>query len=127
MALKPNSLSIGQANDRDKAALAEQAYRLTLGPKTVNGRSQRRSRTLLRSADSASTDSAVGRASLASRGERLWTGLIFNCGPFIGRCHHLERLDVLKQAVRQAAFFKINGFAIKLEGHFQYKRRSGHG
>jgi len=33
MALKPNSLSIGQANDRDKAALAEQAYRLTLARK----------------------------------------------------------------------------------------------
>jgi len=35
--------------------------------------------------------------------------------------HHLERLDVLKHAVQEAAFFKINGFAIKLEGHFQYK------
>jgi hypothetical protein len=35
--------------------------------------------------------------------------------------HHLERLEVLKAAVRQAAFYKINGFSIKLEGHFQYK------
>jgi hypothetical protein len=35
--------------------------------------------------------------------------------------HHLEPLPILKQAVRQAAFYKINGFAIKLEGHFQYK------
>ena len=35
--------------------------------------------------------------------------------------HHLERLSELKRAVRQAAFFKINGFVIKLEGHFQYK------
>jgi len=35
--------------------------------------------------------------------------------------HHLERLEALKQAIRQAAFFKINGFALKLEGHFQYK------
>ena len=34
--------------------------------------------------------------------------------------HHLERIDALKQAIRQAAFFKMNGFAIKLEGHFQY-------
>ncbi len=34
--------------------------------------------------------------------------------------HHLDRMDVLKQAIRQAAFFKMNGFAIKLEGHFQY-------
>src|SRR5204862_1523714 len=35
--------------------------------------------------------------------------------------HHLEHLDVLKSALRQAAFYKINGFAIKLEGHFQYQ------
>lgn len=35
--------------------------------------------------------------------------------------HHLERLSELKRAVRQAAFFKINGFVIKLDGHFQYK------
>ncbi|HLL44643.1 MAG TPA: glycoside hydrolase family 20 zincin-like fold domain-containing protein [Segetibacter sp.] len=35
--------------------------------------------------------------------------------------HHLEHLDALKRAVRQAAYFKINAFALKLEGHFQYK------
>ncbi len=35
--------------------------------------------------------------------------------------HHLEHLDVLKAAVRQASFYKINGFALKLEGHFQYR------
>src|SRR5260221_8472763 len=35
--------------------------------------------------------------------------------------HHLDRMETLKQAIRQAAFFKMNGFAIKLEGHFQYR------
>jgi hexosaminidase len=35
--------------------------------------------------------------------------------------HHLEPLPILKQAVRQASFYKINAFSIKLEGHFQYK------
>jgi len=35
--------------------------------------------------------------------------------------HHLERLPELKRAIRQAAFFKINGFALKLEGHFQFR------
>ena len=35
--------------------------------------------------------------------------------------HHLEHPEVLKAAVRQAAFYKINGFSIKLEGHFQYQ------
>ena len=35
--------------------------------------------------------------------------------------HHLEHPEVLKAALRQAAFYKINGFSIKLEGHFQYQ------
>jgi len=35
--------------------------------------------------------------------------------------HHLEPLPILKQAMRQAAFYKINGFSLKLEGHFQFK------
>jgi len=34
--------------------------------------------------------------------------------------HHLEKMDVLKREIKQASFYKINGFAIKLEGHFQY-------
>ena len=27
----------------------------------------------------------------------------------------------LKAAIRQASFYKINGFSIELEGHFQYQ------
>ncbi len=30
-------------------------------------------------------------------------------------------VDELKREIRQAAFFKINGFELKLSGHFQYK------
>ena len=35
--------------------------------------------------------------------------------------HHLEKMDELKRDMKQAAFYKINGLVIKLEGHFQYK------
>ena len=35
--------------------------------------------------------------------------------------HHLDRPETFREAVRQAAFYKINGFVLKLEGHFQYK------
>ena len=35
--------------------------------------------------------------------------------------HHLDRPEYLKQAIRQAAFYKINAFVLKLEGHFQYR------
>jgi hexosaminidase len=35
--------------------------------------------------------------------------------------HHLEKMDDFKRDLRQAAFYKINGFVVKLDGHFQYK------
>ncbi len=35
--------------------------------------------------------------------------------------HHLQRLDAMKRAIRQASYYKINAFTVKLEGHFQYK------
>jgi len=121
MALQPNSVSIGEANDRDKSALAEQAYHLTLGPKTITV------------AANAAPGLFFGVQTLLQlirrREDRLWLpeGEIVDWPDLELRAiywddaHHLERLEVLKQAVRQAAFFKINGFAIKLEGHFQYK------
>ena len=121
MALKANSVSIGQANDRDKSALAEQAYRLSLSPKTVT------------IAANAAPGLFYGVETLLQLIRRRQEGLWLPAGDILDwpdlelrtiywdDAHHLERLDVLKQVVRQAAFFKINGFAIKLEGHFQYK------
>jgi hexosaminidase len=35
--------------------------------------------------------------------------------------HHLERLETFKRIIRQAAYFKINAIALKLEGHFQFE------
>src|SRR5882724_1350201 len=35
MVLRPDSVSIGQTADRDKSVLADQAYRLILGPKAI--------------------------------------------------------------------------------------------
>ena len=121
MDLRPNSVSIGQANDSDKSALAEQAYRLTLGPKSVTITAN------------AAPGLFYGVQTLVQlirlREGRLWlpNGEIVDWPDLNLRAiywddaHHLERIAVLKQAVRQAAFFKINGFAIKLEGHFQHK------
>jgi hypothetical protein len=121
IALKPNSVPIGQATDRDISVLANQAYRLILGPKTV------------RVEANAAPGLFYGVQTLVQlirrREGRLWLpeGEIVDWPDLQLRviywddAHHLERLPVLKQAVRQAAFFKINGFAIKLEGHFQHK------
>src|SRR5256885_2153214 len=119
--LQPNSVSIGQAVDRNKAALVEQAYRLTLNPKDV---------TITASAASGLFYGVQTLLQLIRRREgrlRLPEGEIVDWPDVPLRiiywddAHHLERLEVLKHAVQQAAFFKINGFAINLEGHFQYK------
>ncbi|MBS1599481.1 MAG: family 20 glycosylhydrolase [Bacteroidetes bacterium] len=38
--------------------------------------------------------------------------------------HHLEKMEALKRIIRQASQYKINAFAIKLEGHFEFKTAS---
>jgi hexosaminidase len=34
--------------------------------------------------------------------------------------NHLDHLEVLKQAIRRAAYLKVNGFTLRLNEHFQY-------
>ena len=119
--LRPNSVSIGQATDRNRPALVEQAYRLTLGPRSV------------KIAASAAPGLFYGVQTLIQLIRRRDGRLCLPEGQIVDwpdvqlriiywdDAHHLERLEVLKHAVQQAASFKINGFALKLEGHFQYK------
>ena len=121
MDLRPKFVSIDQAIDRNKPALVEQAYRLTLGPRSV------------KITANAPPGLFYGVQTLIqlirSRDGRLWLpeGEIVDWPDVELRiiywddAHHLEHLEVLKRAVQEAAFFKINGLAIKLEGHFQYK------
>jgi hypothetical protein len=121
MNLRSNSVSVGQALDKDMPALAEQAYRLTLGPRS------------LQIAANALPGLFYGVQTLIQlirpRNGHLWLpeGEIVDWPDVELRviywddAHHLEHLEVLKDALQRAASFKINGFAIKLEGHFQYK------
>jgi hexosaminidase len=39
---------------------------------------------------------------------------------FWDELEHLDHFDVLQEAVRRAAFFKLNAIALRLNGHFQY-------
>jgi hexosaminidase len=119
--VRPGSVVIGEATDRNRPGLSDQAYHLTLKPQEV---------TLI-------TNSSVGLfygvqtliQLVRYRGGRWWLpeGEITDWPDLEMRiiywddAHHLEPLHILKEAVRQAVFYKINGFAIKLEGHFQYK------
>jgi len=119
--IDPQAVAVGEATDRQKAALAEQAYRMKLAPGEVS------------IMGNTATGLFYGVETLVqllkAQAGKLWLpeGEIVDWPDLELRviywddAHHLERLEVLKAAVRQATFYKINGFCIKLEGHFQYQ------
>ncbi len=121
LSVRPGSVVIGEATDKNKAALEEQAYKLELSSDRI------------RITANARTGLFYGVETLVQLVKptlgKLWLprGVIIDWPDLEQRdiywddSHHLERMDVLKKALRQAAFYKINGFAIKLDGHFQYK------
>ena len=121
LAVLPNSITVSGAPDRDKSALAEQAYKISLAKDTVS--------IIANTPTGLFYGVQTFVQLLKPEGGNLWLpeGEIVDWPDLELRiiywddAHHLDHVDVLKSAFRQAAFFKINGFAIKLEGHFQYK------
>jgi hypothetical protein len=117
----PKSVAIGDATDRIKEGIEEQAYRLVLKPQEI--------RLIANAAPGLFYGVQTLIQLLKPRNGRwlLPEGEITDWPDLQMRiiywddAHHLEPLPVLKQAVKQAAFYKINGFSIKLEGHFEYK------
>lgn len=119
--IQPGSVTVGKALDANKTSLEDQAYRINLqsGAITITA--------------NASTGLFYGVETLVQllRPDlgTLWLpeGTIVDWPDLQVRHaywddnHHLERVDDLKRDLRQAAFYKINGFVIKLDGHFQYK------
>ncbi len=117
----PGSVHPGKAQDRDADAIAAQAYRLELSPAAIR---------IVANAEAGLFYGVETLVQLTKRSEgALWlpAGEILDWPDLQLRqiywddAHHLDHLSELKRAVRQAAFFKVNGFAIKLEGHFQYR------
>ncbi len=120
LVIKPNTVVVTHATDANRAALAEQAYRLSIAPNeiTITGNT--------------ATGLYYGIQTfvqiLKRQDGKLWLPeAIIEDWPdtelrviYWDDAHHLEHLADLKAAIRQASFYKINGFAIKLEGHFQY-------
>ncbi len=116
----PGSVQIGEAQDNDKSALEEQAYRIDL-----------RGGSIVITANSP-TGLFYGVETLVqlvkpSHG-KLWLpeGQIVDWPDvrlrevFWDELRHLDHFDVLEQAVRRAAFFKANAIALRLNEHFQY-------
>jgi len=121
LSVTPGSVTIGEALDRDKASLAEQAYRLVLKPQGIQITANAAAGLFYGVETLVQLLRQQNGQVLLPEGEIVdWPDLELRA-IYWDDAHHLEHLDVLKAAVRQAAFYKINGFAIKLEGHFQYR------
>jgi hypothetical protein len=119
--IRPGSVPIGEALDKDRDVLAKQAYQIKLLSKEI------------RITANASPGLFYGVETLVQmlkphQGKLLlpegeltdWPDLQLRL-IFWDDAHHLERMDAFKKAIRQAAFYKINAIAVKLEGHFQFK------
>ena len=120
LVIHPGAVEIGPATDLNKTALAEQAYRLELGPERI------------RITANAPPGLFYGVETLVQlvkpeRG-KLWLpeGEIMDW-PDVGlreifwdELEHLDHLDVMKQAIRRAAFFKVNALVLRLNQHFEY-------
>ena len=121
LSIRPGAVEIGDAVDRNKAALAEQAYRLELGPEKI------------RVIANAAPGLFYGVETLAQlvkpEAGKLWLPEaeiadwpdVSLREVFWDEQEHLDHFDVLKQAIRRAAFFKANAFVLRLNGHFEYR------
>ena len=124
LAVAANSVSVGSTTDRDTSALAGQAYKIDLANNriAITGNTSTGLfygvQTLLQLLKFGN-----GRLMLPEGEIKDWPDLELRV-IYWDDAHHLEHLDVLKAALRQAAFYKINGFSIKLEGHFEYQHAS---
>jgi hexosaminidase len=119
--IQPGSVEIGQAADKNKPALEEQAYRLDLASSGIKITANAPTGlfygvgTLVQL-----VKHAEGKRWLPAAEIRDWPDLEQR-NIYWDDNHHLERMAVLKEALKQAAFYKINGFVIKLNDHFEYK------
>ncbi len=117
----PNSVGVGEAADRDKELLAEEAYRMDLEPERV------------RITANAAAGLFYGVETLVQLVKREEGGLWLPEGQIVDwpdlqlrvifwdDSTHLDRPDEIRRAIRLGASFKVNGFAIRLDGHFQFK------
>jgi hexosaminidase len=120
LTIQARSVRIGEATDKNKAALEEQAYKLELGSDGID-LSANAPVGLFYGVDTLVqlVKPQLGKFWLPAGTITDWPDLELR-NIYWDDNHHLEHPDVLKAALRQAAFYKINGFVIKLNDHFQY-------
>lgn len=120
LSIRAGTVDIDVAQDVDKEAIARQAYRLNIGCQGIS---------IQANADEGlfyGVETLIqlikhrdGQCWLRPAIIEDWPDLPFRA-IYWDDAHHLEKMDVFKQVLRQAAFYKINAFILKLDGHFQY-------
>ena len=119
--IAPGSVTVSEAQDTNRSALEEQAYRIELHRGSVSITANASTglfygvETLIQL-----VKPVQGAFTLPEGMIEDWPDLEFR-QIYWDDAHHLDRMDDLKRSIKQAAFYKVNGFVIKLEGHFQYK------
>lgn len=119
--IQAGTIAIGATTDSNRTALKKQAYRLTFQKQNITISANAPQglfygvQTLLQSLQ------RLNGKTYFTTGEIVdWPDMDFRA-IYWDDAHHLERLDAMKRAIRQAAYYKISGFALKLEGHFQFE------
>ncbi len=118
--IAPGSVQIGDAQDSDRSALEQQAYRMRLQTGTIEITANAPAglfygvETLIQLAKPARGELLVPQGEIVD-----WPDVQLR-EVFWDELRHLDHFDVLEQAVRRAAFFKVNAIALRLNEHFQY-------
>ncbi len=121
LTIQPGSVAIGEATDKNKPALEEQAYKLEMTGSGIKISANAPTglfygvETLVQLVKHAEGKCWLPEATITDWPDLQQRNIYWDDN------HHLDRMDVLKQALRQAAFYKINGFVIKLNDHFEYQ------
>lgn len=119
--IQPGAVTIGQTADTNRTALAQQAYRLSLTADSINITANAQAglfygvQTLLQLIKPQKEKAALPAGEITDWPDTEVRMIYWD------DAHHLEHFDALKRIIRQAAYFKINAFSLKLEGHFQYQ------
>jgi hexosaminidase len=120
LAVRPNSVEIGKTTDANRPALAEQAYRLQLSPQRIQITANAPAGLFYGVETLVQLVKPERGKFWLPEGEIVdWPDLSLR-EVFWDEQEHLDHLDVLKQAIERAAFFKINALALRLNGHFEY-------
>jgi len=122
--VKAGAIIIGNATDTNRTALLQQAYQLKLDKEQITITANARQGLfygvqsfiqLLRK--------DMGKVYFAAGEITDWPDMEMRM-IYWDDAHHLERLDAMKRIIRQASYYKINAFSLKLEGHFQFPSAS---